>query len=158
MSTCSISAPTRYDALVNLLIQLRQPQLSKRPDEGRLSQALTEALAPLDQAVLSDIAAAFHDLEQQRDELAGLRDTERARAAVPGRYQRYAAVAARRQARALRTEHAGYEQQQRDLAEVREQISQAASRERAGQASLDERASSWPSRTRPRTSWPATRG
>jgi hypothetical protein len=47
---------TRYDALVNLLIQLRQPQLSKRPDEGRLSQALTEALAPLDHA----LAASFH--------------------------------------------------------------------------------------------------
>jgi hypothetical protein len=47
---------TRYDALVNLLIQLRQPQLSKRPDEGRLSQARTEALAPLDHA----LAASFH--------------------------------------------------------------------------------------------------
>jgi hypothetical protein len=78
----------RYDALVNLLVQLRQPQLSKRPDEGRLSQALTEALAPLDQAVLSDIAAAFHDLEQQRDELAGLRDTGEHVRRFGGRYRR----------------------------------------------------------------------
>ncbi|HTZ28080.1 MAG TPA: TIGR02680 family protein [Streptosporangiaceae bacterium] len=128
----------RYDALVNLLIQLRQPQLSKRPDEGRLSQALTEALAPLDQAVLSDIAAAFHDLEQQRDELAGLRDTGEHVRRFGGRYRRYAAVAARRQARVLRTEHSGYEQQQRDLAEVRDQISQAAGREHAARSSLDE--------------------
>ncbi len=127
----------RYDALVNLLIQLRQPQLSKRPDEGRLSQALTEALAPLDQAVLSDIAAAFHDLEQQRDELAGLRDTGEHVRRFGGRYRRYAAVAARRQARALRTEHSGYEQQQRDLAEVRDQITQAAGLEQAARASLD---------------------
>jgi uncharacterized protein (TIGR02680 family) len=127
----------RYEALVNLLIQLRQPQLSKRPDEGRLSQALTEALAPLDQAVLSDIAAAFHDLEQQRDELAGLRDTGGHVRRFGGRYRRYAAVAARRQARVLRTEHSGYEQQQRDLAEVRDQISQAGDREQAAQARLD---------------------
>jgi uncharacterized protein (TIGR02680 family) len=128
---------SRYDALVNLLIQLRQPQLSKRPDEGRLSQALTEALAPLDQAVISDIAAAFHDLEQQRDELAGLRDTSGHVHRFRARYQRYAAVAARRQARVLRTEHSGYEQQQRDLAEVRDQIDKAAGREQAAQESLD---------------------
>ena len=127
----------RYEALVNLLIQLRQPQLSKRPDEGRLSQALTEALAPLDQAVLSDIAAAFHDLEQQRDELAGLRDTGEHVRRFGGRYRRYAAVAARRQARVLRTEHSGYEQQQRDLAEVRDQISHASGREHAARADLD---------------------
>jgi hypothetical protein len=37
----------RYEALINLLIQLRQPQLSKRPDEKLLSRALTEALPPL---------------------------------------------------------------------------------------------------------------
>jgi uncharacterized protein (TIGR02680 family) len=127
----------RYDALINLLIQLRQPQLSKRPDEGRLSRALTEALAPLDQAVISDIAAAFHDLEQQRDELAGLRDTSGHVRRFRARYQRYAAVAARRQARVLRTEHSGYEQQQRELAEIRDQIGQAADREQAALASLD---------------------
>ena len=39
--------PHRYEALVNLLIQLRQPQLSKKPDEKLLSRALTEALPPL---------------------------------------------------------------------------------------------------------------
>src|SRR5438552_6049190 len=39
--------PHRYEALVNLLVQLRQPQLSKKPDEKLLSRALTEALPPL---------------------------------------------------------------------------------------------------------------
>jgi uncharacterized protein (TIGR02680 family) len=127
----------RYDALVNLLIQLRQPQLSKRPDEGRLSQALTEALNPLDQAVLSDIAAAFHDLEQQRDQLGGLRDTSRHVQRFTDRYRRYAAVAARRQARTLRSEHAGYEQQQRDLASIRSEISAASASEQAARIALD---------------------
>jgi uncharacterized protein (TIGR02680 family) len=128
----------RYDALVNLLIQLRQPQLSKRPDEGRLSQALTEALAPLDQAVLSDIAAAFHDLEQQRDQLAGLHDTSRHVQRFTGRYRRYAAVAARRQAQALRSEHAGYEQQQRDLAGIRSEIAEASALEQSAGTTLDQ--------------------
>jgi hypothetical protein len=37
----------RYDALIDTLIQLRQPQLSKKPDETALSHALTEALPAL---------------------------------------------------------------------------------------------------------------
>ncbi|MGB7796144.1 MAG: TIGR02680 family protein, partial [Pseudonocardiaceae bacterium] len=44
----------RYSALVDLLVQLRQPQLSKRPNEAALSHALTQALPPLDQAIVSD--------------------------------------------------------------------------------------------------------
>lgn len=127
----------RYDALISLLIQLRQPQLSKRPDEGRLSRALSEALAPLDQAVISDIAAAFHDLEQQRDELAALAETHRHVRRFRDRYQRYAAVAARRQAGQLRYAHANYEQLQRDLAAVRQQIADASHREQDSQAALD---------------------
>ncbi|MFG1998604.1 TIGR02680 family protein [Spirillospora sp. NPDC048911] len=119
----------RYDALINLLIQLRQPQLSKRPDEKRLSQALSDALTPLDQAVLSDIATAFHDLEQQRAELAGLRDTRGHVARFLDRYRRYASVAARRQARELRTAHSAYENVQRSLAGVREEIGRAKAEE-----------------------------
>ncbi|MFC5747698.1 TIGR02680 family protein [Actinomadura rugatobispora] len=112
----------RYDALISLLIQLRQPQLSKRPDEKRLSRALSDALTPLDQAVLSDIATAFHDLEQQRAELTGLRDTRGHVTRFLDRYRRYASVAARRQARELRTAHSAYEAVQRSLAGVREEI------------------------------------
>lgn len=112
----------RYDALVNLLIQLRQPQLSKRPDAERLSRALTEALAPIDQAVLADIAAAFHDLEQQRDELDGLRDTRRQVSLFLDRYRRYARVAARRQAAELRTANSRYEDVNRQLGTVRSRI------------------------------------
>ena len=37
--------------------------------EDRLSRALSEALRPVDQAILNVVAEAFHDLEQQRDEL-----------------------------------------------------------------------------------------
>ncbi|HET6748748.1 MAG TPA: hypothetical protein VFL71_05760 [Actinomycetes bacterium] len=90
----------RYEALVNLLIQLRQPQLSKRPDAARLSHALSQALAPVDQAVLADVAESFHDLEQQRDELRGLQETRRHVERFLGRYRHYARIAARRQASA----------------------------------------------------------
>jgi uncharacterized protein (TIGR02680 family) len=124
--------PDRYDALVSLLIQLRQPQLSKRPNEERLSAALSEALTPLDQAVLSDVAEAFHDLEQQREELSGLQETRRHVDRFLERYRHYARIAARRQARVLRSAQADYETTNRQLGAVREQLQAAQAAE--GQA------------------------
>lgn len=88
----------RYGALVDLLVQLRQPQLSKRPSEKALSEALTEALPPLDQAVVADVAEAFRSLEEDRDELAAMTEARGSADAFLGHYRRYASVAARRRA------------------------------------------------------------
>src|SRR5260370_8366982 len=60
----------RYDALMDTLIQLRQPQLSKKPDETALSNALTEALPPLAPELLGDVAQALGQLEEDRRQLA----------------------------------------------------------------------------------------
>jgi uncharacterized protein (TIGR02680 family) len=127
--------PDRYGSLLDLLIQLRQPQLSKRPDEGKLSRALSEALAPLDQSVIADIAAAFHDLEQQREELSALKDTRSHVARFSQRYQLYARVAARRQSRELRTAQYSYEETGRQLGGVKDEIEAA----RTAEAQADER-------------------
>src|SRR5882757_2393988 len=59
----------RYDALMETLIQLRQPQLSKKPDETALSNALTEALPPLAPELLGDVAEALGRLEEDRHRL-----------------------------------------------------------------------------------------
>ena len=59
----------RYDALMDTLIQLRQPQLSKKPDEAALSDALTEALPPLAPELLGDVAEALGQLEEDRRQL-----------------------------------------------------------------------------------------
>jgi uncharacterized protein (TIGR02680 family) len=126
--------PDRYGSLVDLLVQLRQPQLSKKPDERKLSRALSEALAPLDQSVIADIAAAFHDLEQQRDELVALKDTRDHVARFSQRYQLYARVAARRQSRQLRTAQYAYEETGRQLGSVRDEIEAA----RTAEAAADE--------------------
>jgi uncharacterized protein (TIGR02680 family) len=112
----------RYGALVNLLVQLRQPQLSKRPDAAKLSHALSQALAPVDQAVLADVAESFHDLEQQRDELRGLQETRLHVERFLDRYRHYARVASRRQAGELRSAQSGYEATGRQLATVREEL------------------------------------
>jgi uncharacterized protein (TIGR02680 family) len=128
----------RYDALVNLLVQLRQPQLSKRPDADKLSRALSQALAPVDQAVLADVAESFHDLEQQRDELRGLQETRGHVERFLQRYRHYARIASRRQAGELRTAQAAYEATNRQLATVREDLVRAREAETTTAAKLEE--------------------
>ncbi|MER5758493.1 TIGR02680 family protein [Streptomyces sp. NPDC002082] len=131
----------RYGALVDLLIQLRQPQLSKRPNEAALSRALTEALPPMDQAVIADVAEAFRSLDEEKEELAAASAAERAATAFLDHYRRYARIATRRRARLPRGEHSRYEQLQRDLVEAqaeqtRAQEARAAAEERI--AALEE--------------------
>jgi len=108
--------PERYAALVGLLIQLRQPQLSKRPDEQALSRALTEALPPLGQEVIADVAAAMRNLEQEREQLAELREARRAVGAFADRYREYARIATRRREKAVRSRTYDYEETARELA------------------------------------------
>ena len=107
----------RYEALVGLLIQLRQPQLSKKPDEKLLSKALTEALPPLDPALIGEVAEAFRGLDEEREALLALQETARAAELFLGHYRRYARVAAKRQAAVLRLAHSKYEHLGRDLGE-----------------------------------------
>ncbi|MEU3481685.1 TIGR02680 family protein [Streptomyces sp. NPDC033754] len=111
----------RYGALVDLLIQLRQPQLSKRPNEAALSRALTEALPPMDQAVIADVAEAFRSLDEEKEALTAATTAERAAAVFLDHYRRYARIATRRRARLPRAEHSRYEHLQRDLAEAQAQ-------------------------------------
>jgi uncharacterized protein (TIGR02680 family) len=115
----------RYQALINLLIQLRQPQLSKRPDEGALSSALTEALPPVDQVVLNDVADAFRNLEAERDELAALIEARRAVGAFLDHYRGYAAVAARRRSADVRKAQSAWDKTSGELAEARADLATA---------------------------------
>jgi uncharacterized protein (TIGR02680 family) len=121
----------RYEALVNLLIQLRQPQLSKRPDEKLLSRALTEALPPLSPGLVTTVAEAFRGLDEERDALRSLAEAQQAAADFLGHYRRYAKVAAKRKAAGPRLTHSRYEQLGRDLAAADEAFA-------AAQRELDE--------------------
>ncbi len=109
----------RYDALISLLIQLRQPQLSRRPDERALSKALTEALPPLDQGILSDIADAFRNLEAERQALEGLRETGRAVDEFRHHYRQYARIAGRRRAAVVRRAQSRHEKISAELSQAR---------------------------------------
>jgi uncharacterized protein (TIGR02680 family) len=121
----------RYEALVNLLIQLRQPQLSKKPDEKLLSRALTEALPPLSPSLVTTVAEAFRGLDEERDALRSLAEAQEAATAFLGYYRRYAKAAAKRKAAGPRLTQSRYEQLGRDLAAAEEAFT-------AAQRQLDE--------------------
>ena len=123
--------PHRYEALVNLLIQLRQPQLSKKPDEKLLSRALTEALPPISPGLVTTVAEAFRGLDEERDALRSLAEAQEAATDFLGHYRRYAKVAAKRKAAGPRLTQSRYEQLGRDLTAAEEAFT-------AAQQQLDE--------------------
>jgi uncharacterized protein (TIGR02680 family) len=118
----------RYDALVDTLIQLRQPQLSKNPDEGRLSEALTHALRPLDRAALEDVAEAMSELTDIRRDLEEIEAMRKAIGAFGTRYRRYAQVATRRRARTLRQAQTDFDNASRDVNAAQTELDEARAR------------------------------
>jgi uncharacterized protein (TIGR02680 family) len=131
----------RYGALVDTLIQLRQPQLSKQPNEQRLSDALTEALAPLDKSAIESVAEAMGQLEDLRRELDELDEMRRAVASFSRRYRRYAQIATRRKARVLRQAQTEFDNASREYNAAKETLERArdkVERWRAEQLRLDE--------------------
>lgn len=109
----------RYGALMDTLIQLRQPQLSRKPDEARLSSALTEALPPMSIELLTDVADALNQLDEYRRELEEYEALAKAVGQFNQRYHRYASMQARRQARILRSAQTGFDNASRDLNDAR---------------------------------------
>ena len=105
----------RYRALMDVLIALRKPQLSRNLDEDRLSAALSEALPPVSPEILVDVAEAFRGLETDRSELDASRAAAAAARLFLDGYKRYVSVAARRRARDVRTAQSAFEGTNREL-------------------------------------------
>ena len=128
----------RYEALVNLLIQLRQPQLSKRPDEKLLSRALTEALPPISPGLVTTVAEAFRGLDEERDALRDLQEAREAANTFLRHYRRYAMIAAKRKAAGPRQAQSRYEQLGRDLTAAEEAYAAAEAEFQAARSELEE--------------------
>jgi uncharacterized protein (TIGR02680 family) len=112
----------RYSALMDTLIQLRQPQLSKKPDEASLSAALTEALPPLSPELLTDVADALNQLEEDRRQLQEYQALARSVGHFTDRYRNYAKTQSRRQARGLRGAQTGFDSASRALNDARSEL------------------------------------
>src|SRR6266851_2799007 len=115
----------RYDALMDTLIQLRQPQLSKKPDETALSNALTEALPPLAPELLGDVAEALGQLEEDRSQLEEYQTLAKAVDRFDRRYRVYAGTQSRRQARALRQAQSEFDSASRARGEAQARLETA---------------------------------
>ncbi len=128
----------RYEALINLLIQLRQPQLSKRPDEKLLSRALTEALPPLSPGLVTTVAEAFRGLDEEREALRALDEARQAADDFLRHYGRYAMIAAKRKAAGPRQAQSRYEQLGRDLAAAEDALAAAEAQLETARRELEE--------------------
>jgi uncharacterized protein (TIGR02680 family) len=115
----------RYGALIDLLIKVRAPQLSKRPDERSLSAALTGSLPPLDQALIADVAEAFRALEEDAEQLAAMIEARDASARYLVTYRAYARMATRRRAAPIRQAQTVFDRVSRDLSAAEEQHARA---------------------------------
>jgi uncharacterized protein (TIGR02680 family) len=105
----------RYSSLVNLLIQLRRPQLTRRLYEEELSGALSEALRPVSPSVIAEVAEAFSNLESERNTLESFRTAMNAVEQFLMGYRTYAQAAARRRADRVWTAHQQYEAQMTEI-------------------------------------------
>ncbi|MDO8974437.1 TIGR02680 family protein [Reyranella sp.] len=124
----------RYDALMDTLIQLRQPQLSKKPDENGLSNALTEALPPMPSELLGDVADALNQLEEDRRQLEEYQHLARAIGQFEQRYRAYSGTQSRRQARSVRQAQTEFDNASRARGEAQGRLQVAQSEEAQAQA------------------------
>jgi len=99
----------RYASLINLLIQLRRPQLTRRLEEHELSRALSEALPPVSPALVAKVADAFRNLESDRSQLNSSKFALAAVEQFLTGYRGYAEVSARRRAERVLAAHDEYE-------------------------------------------------
>lgn len=133
---------TRYEALLGLLIQLRRPQLSRKLDEAQLSNALSEALAPLAPSVLRDVADAFQNVERDRAELGACREAHGHVRTFVDDHNAYLRIEACLRAEVLRDASASYEElgrQRKALERAREGSAGARESIALGLPALEER-------------------
>jgi uncharacterized protein (TIGR02680 family) len=128
----------RYDALMDTLIQLRQPQLSKKPDEGALSDALSEALPPLSPDLVSDVADAMGQLEEDRRQLEEYQALARAVTQFERRYRLYAGTRSRREAGLLRNAQTEHDNASRARNEAQTLLEAAEQAEASARAACEE--------------------
>lgn len=124
----------RYAALIELLIRLRAPQLSKKLDEKSIFTALSNALPPLSEEVVGPVADAFKQLDDLRQQFASLRSLQDSLEGFRSGYQTYLQMAIQIRAERVRTAHSAYESAQRKVNVIEENIQSAKARKDESEA------------------------
>jgi uncharacterized protein (TIGR02680 family) len=126
VDTALFGLGARYGALIDLLIRLRRPQLTRTLDENELPNALSEALPTLSALIVEEVAESFRSLQAEKD---AVRDYLSARDAVTTflrEYTSYVRIAIRRRATTLRTTHSAYENAGRAVKDATARLETAA--------------------------------
>jgi uncharacterized protein (TIGR02680 family) len=130
--------PQRYDALMDTLIQLRQPQLSKKPNEIALSNALGEALPPLPTELIADVAEALGQIEEDRRQLEEYQTLAKAVGRFEQRYRVYAGTRSRREAGTLRSAQTEFDNASRARNDALALLKEAETAQQAAEAAREE--------------------
>ncbi len=81
---------SRYGDLLHLQRTLRNPDVGLKVLEGQLEQILSDALPPLDAAMIEQLASSFEDLESIRENIGRLSTADTALSAFLSSYNGYA--------------------------------------------------------------------
>jgi len=132
----------RYLPLIDLLIQLRQPQLMRDLKEDVLSNALSEALPPVRSELVHQVAESFQSLESDRQHTEAHREMRDMVGAFRDGYRQYLSVAVRRLCDIVRKNHNQFESVTKELREIERQSAEneeelRAGRNRFGQAEME---------------------
>lgn len=99
----------RYGALIELLIRLRRPQLTRKLDENELPDALSDALPTLSSSIVEEVAESFRSLQAEKEAVRDYLSARDAVATFLREYTGYVRIAVRRRATTVRTTHSAYE-------------------------------------------------
>ncbi|MEM7395933.1 MAG: TIGR02680 family protein, partial [Verrucomicrobiota bacterium] len=118
----------RYAPLIDLLIQLRQPQLMRDMKEDVLSNALSEALPPISEVLIQNVSEAFQGLDSDRQHYREHQDMLDSVESFREGYRQYLAVSARRLCEVVRLGNSHYERAAKELKQVTQNIEENRSR------------------------------
>ncbi|PSK92849.1 uncharacterized protein (TIGR02680 family) [Murinocardiopsis flavida] len=114
--------PLRYRNLMHLLYRLRRPTIGERLEAGELVSVLAEALPPMDETVLDQVARNISDLDSARDRLRSLRSAKEQVGDFLADYRHYLHGTLRDQVAAVRAQLDAYWRRDSEVARLSEEL------------------------------------
>ncbi|GAA2777322.1 TIGR02680 family protein [Saccharopolyspora taberi] len=112
----------RYGDLLHLQRTLRNPDVGLKVLEGQLEQILSDALPPLDHALIERLATSFDDLESIRENIVRLSGADKALSAFLTTYSGYAFGSLRDRAESMRSAQERLRSLRDELAKLEKQV------------------------------------
>ncbi|GAA1993908.1 hypothetical protein GCM10009799_19850 [Nocardiopsis rhodophaea] len=129
--------PVRYRNLIHLLYRLRRPTIGERLEAGELVSVLAEALPPMDETVLDEVARNIADLEEARDRLTSLGTAREQVSAFLADYRSYLRGTLRTEAHTVREQIVEYQRRDAEVARLTDELDELVAAESAVQEERD---------------------